>query len=225
MPDALRVHGFLFCLELKALKAAGGTGVRQALHKGFGAKVMQIGNSVQKTDVDWVFTHSFDDPTIISALNTTAHPERPMLLMRVVRDPLANVEAYYRYLKRETEKRGGKQLLPFGTFAQQHIQNYRRFHAYWKSKCTPSVGKPGGAQACCVTATYEDLQDKDFLQIYFVESMKLWLGKVWAGPSMQPDGLIEKAVAKAISIKPPKHTPPMGDHRYTADHYLQLISD
>ena len=115
-------RGWTMSLMYHALKAAGGTGVKSNLAKGFGNKVMAIGNSARKTDVDWVFTHSFDDVTLDTAINATAHPERPMLLMRVIRDPLANVEAYYRYLKREAIKHGGKPMAPFGQFADQHIQ-------------------------------------------------------------------------------------------------------
>lgn len=115
-------RGWTMSLMYHALKAAGGTGVKNNLARGFGNKVMAIGNSDKRTSVDWVFTHSFDDDTLDAAINATAHPERPMLLMRVIRDPLANVEAYYRYLKREAVKRGGKTMAPFQQFANQHIE-------------------------------------------------------------------------------------------------------
>ena len=102
--------------------------------------------------------------------------------------------------------------------AKEHIANYRRFHRYWKAKCDPLMERSGGSEACCVTATYEDLQDKTFLYEYFYEATKIWLGV-----RTDRSGVVATAVKKAISLKPPKHEPPATAHRYTADHYAQLF--
>lgn len=102
--------------------------------------------------------------------------------------------------------------------AKEHIANYKRFHTYWKSKCDPLEERSGGSEACCITGTYEDLQDKGYLKTFFVTAVKQWLGI-----KTDSNGVVEAAVIKAIAMKPPKHAPPNTAHRFTADNYLQLI--
>ena len=197
------------------MRAAQWSGSKQLLAQGFGHKIMnKTGTGEADTNMDWIFSHSFDDATITRALASAAHPERPLLLMRVVRDPLQNIEAYYRYLRREQLRRGGKPVRPFAVFVKEQITNFRRFHAFWKSKCDHAL-------ACCLTATYEDLQDPNFLRLYYETVVAMWLG-----PQRPTDPtVLQSAVQKAIDGKPPKHKPPaLGDNRFNADHYLQLLA-
>ena len=111
-------RGWLMSLLYNTLKATGGGVAKQNLAKGFGAMAMNISTG---ESVEWLFTHSFDDETIIRAISATQFPQRPLMLMRVVRSPLNNVEAYYRYMKREEEKPGGHFVRPFNDFVSTAV--------------------------------------------------------------------------------------------------------
>lgn len=78
-----------------------------------------------------MFSHEHDKATENRMKSSTLHPERPHVIFRVVRNALDNVEANYRYVKRES----GDKELDFDIFASQKLVRYKMFHRYWDNKC------------------------------------------------------------------------------------------
>jgi len=176
--------------------------------------------------LEWLFTHESDRQTEARMAARVVYPQRPPLVFRVVRSALENVEANYRYVKKEGGKTG-----PWDKFASDKIQRYRKFHRYWDQRCGYNVpGQLAGAAVldskatpCCVTVTYEDLQGRAFLRRSLRKVLQLW-----AGTSAH---LTSEALAKgaehAVNAVPPKRNATdlfASGKRYTPAHHLALIS-
>lgn len=160
------------------------------------------------TRQEWLFTHSCNEEISDELAHESINPSRPVLLFRVVRSPLHNVEAYYRYLQRE---QGGQLKVPWVDFAQEKIIEYRAFHKYWASQCD---------KVCCLTVTYEDLQDADYLQAVMQTLLKMWL------PDLKPEE-IEIGVNEALRVYAPKNHATNDQfeskNQYNAGHLLALL--
>lgn len=80
--------------------------------------------------LDWIFSHEGDAETEKVMQASLNHPERPQVILRVVRNGLDNVEAYYRYVYKETGEK-----LNWNIFAKQKLLQYKSFHRYWDGQC------------------------------------------------------------------------------------------
>lgn len=177
----------------------------------FGYKSFPI-NAQSKTTAEWIFSHEGDSETEARMTSTLKAPTRPKLVFRVVRSALDNVEANYRYIKREGGNTG-----EWDKFAFDKIQRYRHFHQYWDARCSSTTSDA----PCCMAVTYEDMQNEVFLR----RAMKAML-KAWLTPVMTPNKIIRGADA-AVDAVPPKHSDKLlfpSGKRYSADHHVALVA-
>jgi hypothetical protein len=101
----------------------------------------------------WTFTHE-SDTHALDRVYSVIDGRSPLLLVRVVREPLANVEAFFRY------QSAGPKGAPKGSepsrvpewerFAPENLKLYTHFHQYWARQC---------AQRCCLRTTYERVKE------------------------------------------------------------------
>lgn len=119
-------RGWTQKLIFNILKAAGAGVINTTLSVRYANSIITLGDE----KVDWMFSHEGDKVIENLMRSSTIHPERPHVIFRVVRNALDNVEANYRYEKKES----GKDL-NFNAFASQKLVRYKGFHKYWDNKC------------------------------------------------------------------------------------------
>ena len=203
-------------------KSAGAGSVNRTLENMLGYYTYQVTGNPGAATIEWLFTHESDRATEGRMAQLVKYPSRPLLVFRVVCSALENVEALYRYMKREGQETG-----PWDRFAMQNIQRYKKFHRYWDQRCGYNV--PAGAAVdprsipCCITVTYEDMQGEVFLRRALRKLLQVWLAE---------SGLTAEQIARgadsAVDRAPSKHKELLqlyaSGKRYTAAHHLALIS-
>jgi hypothetical protein len=161
--------------------------------------------------------------------------DRPIILFRVVRSALYNIESFYRYSAKERAK-SSEEELDFDSFAFRAIHEYRHFHSYYGSKCSAGnegehtkdrVYGPGQftrfgefpPDMCCIDVTFEDLQDAVFVRELLRKMLEMWIGEYIGADA------VWRGVERATRYLKPLHS----DHgvfesgqRYTAAHLLTL---
>jgi hypothetical protein len=182
----------------------------------FGYKSFPISSNISETNVmkkmEWIFSHEGDSESEARMQSTLIHPERPQLVFRVIRGALDNIEANYRYIKKEGGNTGN-----WDTFASEKIQRYRRFHQYWDNRCAGT----GEDTPCCMSITYEDMQNEKFLRRALEKMLELWLT-----PALSPSK-ITKGVNAAVNAVPPKHSNELlfpSGKRFSPYHHVALVS-
>lgn len=159
---------------------------------------------------EWLFTHEGDRETESRMFSSLIHRERPLFVFRVIRSALDNIEANYRYVKRETGNVGD-----WNQFVSEKVKRYRNFHRYWDSRCKAKDAP------CCMSITYEDMQDEAFLRRALMKVLETWMSPALSTQS------IREGVNFAVDQTPPKHFDPLlfpSGNRFTAAHYIALIS-
>ena len=91
-------------ISLATNKSAGAGSVK--LENMFGYYTYQVTGNPGAATIEWLFTHESDRETEGRMAQLVKYPSRPLLVFRVVRSALENVEALYRYMKREGQETG-----------------------------------------------------------------------------------------------------------------------
>jgi hypothetical protein len=204
-------RGWTQKLIFLALDSAGIGSMNNSNFFKFGYKSFPL-TPTSKTTAEWIFSHEGDSETETRMTSTLKYPQRPRLVFRVVRSALDNVEANYRYIKREGGNTG-----EWDKFASEKIQRYRHFHQYWDDRCRSTAPDA----PCCLAVTYEDMQNEVFLRRALKEMMKAWLT-----PVMSPAKMITGADA-AVDAVPPKHSDALlfpSGKRFSPSHHVALVS-
>ena len=215
-------RGWTQKLIFLATQSAGAGSFNDTHEFKFGYKSFPATRKPGAATIEWLFTHESDRATEGRMAQRVKYPSRPPLVFRVVRSALDNVEANYRYVKKEGGKTG-----PWDRFAMDKIQRYRKFHRYWDQRCGYNVPAGGAVDPrsipCCITMTYEDMQGEVFLRRALRKVLQVWL----AGSGLTAEQIARGADA-AVDGAPPKHKEAQqlfaSGKRYTPAHHLALIS-
>ena len=135
-----------------------------------------------RQQLEWAFTHEWQQSAGASAL--LLHKSRQLLLVRVVREPLANIDAFHRYQTRTQPNI----TFVWDDVATRQLQNYIAFHRFWDGVCQ----KP---TLCCIRTTYERLNDETALGLR--ELFGAWLPR--------QRHVDNKAIDAAVNAHSPLH--------------------
>jgi len=225
--------GWIQNILYSSLTAAGVKDFHQEGTPHFGFNRFSIGEN----KFEWLFTHESNDEVWINeAFPKIEFVDRPLIMFRVVRSVLYNVESFYRYSSREQQKNApDSEPIDFNSFSFKTIDSYREFHTYYTTKCLPrsddsiqllssgafSESGEFPTQMCCIDVTYEDLQDSFFVRELLRKLLALWLGEfltendIWLG------------VERVTRLLKPLHVPHgqyASGERFTPAHLLQLAT-
>lgn len=193
-----------------AIRAAGAGKMNSSHLMKFGHNVVPFGEGKEKT-AEWLFSHEGDEEMDHKMESVLLYPERPQVVLRIVRNPLDNIEANFRYVKREGS------VIDWDNYAEDSLVRYAKFHKYWDNQCKGD----GHRSRCCITITYEDMQSVPLLRRTLKQLLKTWLSPILTNEQMN------EGIQSAVTAAPPGHTVKRrysSGKRYRASHYVTLSS-